>query len=266
MDRLDVAKEMGADPALAPMGFELDAGNRGSSYGRPVSRNRTRLQSGLPLTMRAGEPLAVEISLSRRARLKLKRAMDVVFAGLALVGLLPLLLLVALIIKLTSPGPALFRQAREGLNGKPFGIYKFRSMDMAACDQSGVVQTVEGDARVTPFGKLLRRTSIDELPQLLNVLQGDMSLVGPRPHVAGMRAGGMAYRDLVPYYDLRLDMVPGLTGWAQVNGLRGPTVDATRARARVDHDIAYIQNFSLWLDLRIMVMTVAREFLRGTGD
>lgn len=266
MDRLDVAKEMGADPALRPMGFELDAGNLGSGYVRPVSRNRSRPQSGLPLAMRAGEPLTVEMSASRQVRLKIKRAMDVLFAGLALVALLPLLIIVALVIKITSPGPALFRQAREGLNGKPFGIYKFRTMDMATCDQSGVAQTVEGDTRVTPFGRLLRRTSIDELPQLFNVLQGDMTLVGPRPHVAGMRAGGMSYRDLVPYYDLRLDMVPGLTGWAQVNGLRGPTVDAGRARARVDHDIAYIQNFSIWLDLRIMVMTVAREFLRGTGD
>ena len=264
MDSLDVAEDLGAGSAIRPLGHDADAIVVGQV--RSFPRARALLQSGLPIEMRAGEPVAVEMSPSRLAKLRMKRAMDVVISGLALFALLPLFAIVAMIIKVTSPGPVLFRQDRQGLRGELFGIYKFRSMDLAACDITGVEQTVQGDARVTPFGRLLRRTSIDELPQLLNVLRGDMSLVGPRPHVAGMRAGGMNYHDLVPYYYSRLDMVPGLTGWAQVNGLRGPTVDAARARARVDHDIAYIQNFSLWLDVKIMVMTITREFLRGSGD
>jgi lipopolysaccharide/colanic/teichoic acid biosynthesis glycosyltransferase len=195
-----------------------------------------------------------------------KRAVDLGVAGLALVGLSPLLGLVALAVVLESPGPVLFRQMREGLGGRLFPAYKFRSMCTAEGDATGLAFTVVCDKRITRVGRFLRRTSIDELPQLANVLLGHMSLVGPRPHVPGMLAGGSVYRDFVPYYDDRLTMLPGITGWAQANGYRGDVSDPARAQMRVDHDIAYIQNFSLWLDVRIILMTLRREFLNGSGQ
>lgn len=195
-----------------------------------------------------------------------KRVLDVVGATVGLVLLAPLFVLVSLAIKLTSPGPVLFRQKREGLKGEVFDALKFRSMAVTLGDASGISQTVKNDPRVTPVGRFIRRTSIDELPQLLNVLKGEMSLVGPRPHVPGMMAAGRPYRELVSYYDRRLEMLPGITGWAQVNGLRGETRNPSKARERIDHDLAYIQNFSIWLDLKILALTIAREFLTGRAD
>jgi polysaccharide biosynthesis protein PslA len=180
--------------------------------------------------------------------------------------LLPLLLLVALAIRVTSEGPALLRQKRTGLDGTTFEIFKFRSMYVEKGDPTGVTQTVAMDSRVTPIGRFLRRNNIDELPQLLNVLRGEMSIVGPRPHVPQMLAAGVAYDQLVPYYAMRHQMKPGLTGWAQANGLRGPTDNALKARSRVNHDIAYIQNFSVLLDLRIILRTLARELIGGSGS
>lgn len=221
--------------------------------------------SGLSLPFSAGRPVIGEFAESRVVALRVKRVFDVVAAGLAIAALLPLLIIVAVLIKLTSPGPVFFRQPREGFMGSTFEVMKFRSMRVDAGDITGVDQTVRNDPRVTWIGRIIRRTSIDELPQLLNVLRGDMSLVGPRPHVAGMKAAGMLYRELVPYYDLRLQMLPGLTGWAQANGLRGETTNARVARARVDHDIAYIRNFSLWLDVKIIFKTILREFVGGSG-
>ncbi|WP_343057436.1 sugar transferase [Chthonobacter rhizosphaerae] len=194
-----------------------------------------------------------------------KRAMDFTLALAALIALAPLLLTVALIIKLSSRGPVFFKQYRVGLGNVEFEIYKFRSMYTDRCDVSGVAQTTENDPRVTPIGRFIRRTSIDELPQLLNVLKGDMSLVGPRPHVAGMLAGGVPYEELVPNYPLRHAMRPGLTGLAQVNGYRGPTTDANKARLRVEHDLEYIRHFSVALDMRIILRTVWTEFLSGSG-
>lgn len=222
-------------------------------------------QSGLAYWWRKDAPLLPEPGPSRQLQLRAKRFTDVCLAVALIVLFGPLLVVSALIIKFGSPGPVLFRQMREGLDGRAFEIYKFRSMRTDACDASGVTQTRPGDARVTGFGRMMRRTSIDELPQLFNVLMGSMSLVGPRPHVKGMLAGGTTYEDLVPYYTLRHAMKPGLTGWAQANGLRGVTDDAIDARARIDHDIAYIQNFSLWLDIRCMGRTLLREFVTGSG-
>ncbi len=194
-----------------------------------------------------------------------KRAFDVIVALVAILGLGPLLLLAALAIVVESRGPVFFRQVREGKNGKPFMAWKFRSMRTDSCDATGVKQTVAGDKRVTKVGKILRKTSIDELPQLFNVLRGDMSLVGPRPHVSGMLAGGMSYRELVPYYDLRLLVTPGLTGWAQANGFRGPTDDAEAARQRIDYDLAYVREFNLLLDIKVIFLTLKREFIGGSG-
>lgn len=195
----------------------------------------------------------------------IKRGVDVV-GGIALLVLLaPLLAAIALAIRATSQGPALFRQVRHGLNGEPFEIIKFRTLYAERCDAGGVTQTTIDDDRVTGVGRFLRRWNLDELPQLFNVIGGTMSLVGPRPHVPGMQAAGVLYEELVPYYFVRLAMKPGITGWAQCNGLRGPTDQAELSTARIDHDIYYIQNYSLWLDFKCLVRTICRECLGGTG-
>lgn len=219
-------------------------------------------QSGLPLRVANSDALAG----TDQGKLAVKRAMDLVISLVSLIALLPFLLVVVALIKITSRGPIFFRQQREGLDGQAFNIYKFRSMYAGQGDISGRNQTVGDDPRVTPFGRFMRTTSIDELPQLFNVLIGDMSLVGPRPHVTGMLAAGVVYDELVPYYSKRHAMKPGITGWAQANGLRGPTTDRSAAVARVDHDLAYIQNWSLGLDCRIIWMTVVRELTGGSGS
>lgn len=198
--------------------------------------------------------------------LKMKRCFDFIVASLLLVFLLPGLITIAIAIKATSAGPVLFRQQRYGLGGDTFEIFKFRTMFVETADPSGVAQTRECDPRVTPLGALLRRSSLDELPQLWNVVRGDMSLVGPRPHVPGMLAGGMLYEELVPYYFERNAMRAGITGLAQVNGLRGSTVDAAVAKARIDQDLQYIRHWSLALDIRILWETARREFLNGNGN
>lgn len=231
---------------------------------RPTGQMTTR-HSGLPVTVGAAGPIVPQLTDSQLSQLRYKRLLDVVISLSALLVLAPLLIICALLIKMTSRGPVFFRQKREGLNGELFEVFKFRSMHVDAGDATGVTQTVKDDPRIFPLGRFLRKTSIDELPQLLNVLRGDMSLVGPRPHVPGMFAGGVPYRDLVRYYDSRLLMLPGLTGWAQANGLRGPTDNAADAKARIDHDIAYVCNFSIWLDLKIILQTLHREFVSGSG-
>ncbi len=232
----------------------------------PTSPNTTVLDaSGLPVVFNAGTPLFAGTSPARRRALLAKRALDVITSIFALIALLPLMGAIALTIRCTSAGPSLFRQNRLGLDGRIISVIKFRSIYIDGEDPRGLVQTVSGDRRVTPFGRFIRKTSLDELPQLINVLEGSMSLVGPRPHPVSMLAGGMNYEALVPYYRSRLAMKPGLTGWAQANGLRGPTDDPKAATARIEHDIAYIQNFSLWLDIRILARTLRREFISGSG-
>lgn len=201
----------------------------------------------------------------RPAHLAAKRLIDIVGAAFGLLLLSPLLIAVAAIIKLSSAGPVFFRQERTGLDNKPFLILKFRSMYTDRCDLSGVAQTVADDPRVTPIGRIIRKTNIDELPQLINVLWGDMSLVGPRPHVPGMLAAGVRYEELVLGYERRHAMRPGITGLAQADGLRGPTSEVEPSVMRVVRDIEYIRNFSVWLDIRILFRTVINEILRGKG-
>jgi polysaccharide biosynthesis protein PslA len=200
-----------------------------------------------------------------RLTLTTKRAMDICGSLVLFVLLAPLLIGIAAAIRLTSPGPALFRQPRYGKDNELFLIWKFRTMRPDAQDPSGRVQTVEGDTRVTSIGRFLRRTSLDELPQLINVLKGEMSLVGPRPHVPGMLAGGMLYEELVPSYFQRHRVRPGITGLAQVRGYRGPTTDAGHAKRRVACDLAYIDKLSIGLELRILWDTFVSEFLGGSG-
>jgi putative colanic acid biosynthesis UDP-glucose lipid carrier transferase len=182
-----------------------------------------------------------------------KRAEDLVLASLIVLAIAPLLLALAVGVKLSSPGPVIFRQRRHGLDGREIVVWKFRSM-RALDDGLVVPQAVRDDPRVTRFGAFLRRSSLDELPQFVNVLQGRMSIVGPRPHAL---AHNELYRGLIGAYMVRHKVKPGITGWAQVNGLRGETETVDKMRARVEHDLEYLRRWSLALDLRIIARTVA---------
>jgi Undecaprenyl-phosphate glucose phosphotransferase len=190
--------------------------------------------------------------------LLIKRTIDILLAGIALIGLIPILALVAIAIKLETPGPIIFRQTRHGFNGKPFQILKFRTMTVLE-DGASVNQAQRIDKRVTLVGKWLRRTSIDELPQLINVLKGEMSIVGPRPHAA---AHDNHFDELIANYAFRQRMKPGITGCAQVNGSRGETPTVEAMQRRVEYDVWYIDNWSVGLDLAIMFRTVI-EIVRG---
>lgn len=194
-----------------------------------------------------------------------KRCLDVLGASTGLLILAPVLLLIALFIRIESKGSPLFSQLRWGMGGKKIRVYKFRSMRADLGDPTGVKQTIKGDPRITRVGAILRKTNLDELPQLINVLKGDMSLVGPRCHAIGMLAGGKPYEELVPNYHRRHIVRPGLTGLAQMRGLRGPTDNAAKARARVYCDLYYIRNFSFVFDLGILIGTAVSEFRGGKG-
>ena len=181
-----------------------------------------------------------------------KRISDVVLSCLILLLISPVLLFVAIGVRLSSPGPVIFKQRRNGLDGEEIMVYKFRSM--RAQDNGGTVrQAVKGDTRITPFGAFIRRTSLDELPQFVNVLQGRMSIVGPRPHAV---AHNEEYRKLIKAYMVRHKVKPGITGWAQVNGLRGETDTIEKMQSRVEYDLEYLRNWSLALDLQIILRTV----------
>ena len=188
------------------------------------------------------------------------RTLDVVLSLLALLALAPLLMLVAFAISLDSPGPVLFRQTRTGLNGRVFRIYKFRTMHVLE-DGPEIRQACRADRRVTCLGRLLRRTHLDELPQLLNVLRGEMALVGPRPHAL---AHDEHYGREIPTYRQRFQVRPGMTGWAQVNGARGETPTLAHMQRRVELDLWYVENRSFKLDLLILVRTVLQISDRST--
>ncbi|MDR5879446.1 undecaprenyl-phosphate glucose phosphotransferase [Caballeronia sp. LZ032] len=184
-----------------------------------------------------------------------KTLFDLVFATCAIVACAPLLIAIALAIKVSSRGPVLFQQRRHGANGQPFQIYKFRTMRAHQRDDGVVVQATRNDRRITGVGAFLRRTSLDELPQFFNVLRGDMSVVGPRPHAIEHDA---LYQNIVDDYIHRYRIKPGITGWAQVNGLRGETSSVEMMRQRVEHDLFYLSNWSFAFDLRIVAATVVR--------
>ena len=186
----------------------------------------------------------------------LKRAEDIVVAVIALVMLGPMMLLLAVWIRLDSPGPILFRQHRVGLAGREFRMLKFRTMRQEAAEQAGCRQATRRDERVTGVGAFLRRSSFDELPQLLNVLRGDMSLVGPRPHAPGTCAGGRPFETVVPFYPARHRVRPGMTGLAQVRGWRGETDTEEKIVGRVACDLEYIGCWTLWLDVSVLTRTL----------
>ena len=181
-----------------------------------------------------------------------KRALDIMIASVALIALTPVFAIIAALVRLDSPGPALFRQRRFGFNQKTFHIYKFRTM--RTMDDGAIIsQARKGDARVTAVGRWLRQLSIDELPQLWNVLTGEMSLVGPRPHAL---AHDREYERKIALYARRHNVKPGITGWAQVNGFRGETSTDQKMQSRVECDLYYIDNWSIWFDLRILILTL----------
>lgn len=188
----------------------------------------------------------------------LKESIDRLCALIALIVLSPLLLMVAIAIKLESNGPVIFRQKRFGFNNNEISVLKFRSMYVDRQDSTGAKRTEKNDSRVTYVGRLIRRTSIDELPQLVNVLRGDMSLVGPRPHATKMKVGDKYYFDAVKGYAARHRVKPGITGLAQVRGLRGEIATVERARKRVEYDMYYIENWSPLFDIRIILETFVK--------
>jgi Undecaprenyl-phosphate glucose phosphotransferase len=200
---------------------------------------------GLPVISLAGTPMT-------DSEKRLKNLFDRLGAILMLLFLSPLFLLLALLIKLTSPGPVFFRQRRHGVGGEAIEIFKFRTMKLHREREGQVTQAAQDDERITAGGLFLRRTSLDELPQLLNVLKGEMSLVGPRPHAVEHNE---LYKSRIPKYMLRHKVKPGMTGWAQVNGYRGLTESKEKMALRIEHDLWYIQNWSLWLDVKILLMT-----------
>jgi putative colanic acid biosynthesis UDP-glucose lipid carrier transferase len=214
-------------------------------FGISIIQGRLQDMSGVPVVGICETPFTGTNEL-------VKRLSDIVMATIILVLISPLLLAIAIGVKLSSPGPVIFRQRRNGLDGSEITVYKFRSMTTQ--DNGPVIdQATKGDPRITPFGAFLRRTSLDELPQFFNVLQGRMSIVGPRPHAV---AHNEIYRELIKAYMVRHKVRPGITGWAQVNGLRGETETIDKMKARVEYDLEYLRNWSLGLDLQIIVRTL----------
>jgi Undecaprenyl-phosphate glucose phosphotransferase len=203
----------------------------------------------LPLARLSGPP-------SNHARALAKRMQDLVVGTLALILAAPIMLAVAVAIRLDSPGPALFRQRRHGFNNEEIVVFKFRSMKVESADARATRQISADDDRVTRVGRFIRRTSLDELPQIFNVLTGEMSLVGPRPHAIGMMTGDVESARLVAEYAHRHRMKPGMTGWAAIHGSRGPVATADSVKRRVALDVEYIDRQSFWLDLYIMAVTI----------
>jgi lipopolysaccharide/colanic/teichoic acid biosynthesis glycosyltransferase len=227
-----------------------------------VEARSSQIENGLLIIL--SKPQCLKVSSYMNA--SLKRAIDIVVSLVALIVLSPILLFIAFLIRIESRGPALFSQQRWGRGCSTIKVYKFRSMYVDMCDPTGVAQTVENDPRITRVGRWLRRTNIDELPQLINVFLGDMSLVGPRCHAIGMRAAGVLYEELVPEYHLRHSVRPGMTGLAQVRGWRGSTESASAAKARISADLYYIERASWFLDVEIIVATVVKELRSASGS
>ncbi|MEH0073933.1 sugar transferase [Pannonibacter sp. Pt2] len=274
--------------------FSRALSERNLAPGRHVGPLTAGRQHGVALPVELGAPLAAQTGTSQvhqpaipapeetlqdalaaasgihnglRARIRpfLKRSIDIAGSAAGLILLSPLLAGLAIGVKLSSPGPVIFRQARYGRNNELFMALKFRSMYVAKQDATGVAQTRKNDPRITPIGRFLRKSNFDELPQLWNVLKGEMSLVGPRPHVPGMLAAGKLYEEFDTRYLTRHQVRPGITGLAQVNGFRGETTDPYHASMRLEYDLQYLKSQSTRGDLKIIVMTVVNEFTRGSG-
>ena len=238
-------RELIARLAMTPVSIHLAPDLIGFEFpDRPVSR-----VTQLPMFHIFDRPISGWANVSKTIE-------DWVFAALILLFAAPLMLLIALAIKIDSRGPVFFKQKRHGFNYNLFEVWKFRTMYATSADPDCEVQTTKDDPRVTRVGRFLRMSSLDELPQLFNVLRGDMSLVGPRPHAAATKAEGRLFAEVVDEYAARHRVKPGITGWAQVKGWRGETDSIEKIRKRVEADLYYIDNWSIWLDMVIIVMTV----------
>ncbi len=219
--------------------------------GFALIRNKTTTIAGMPV-------LDLSCSALDGINWITKNIVDRLLGLFIFVMISPLLLLIALGIKLTSPGPILFKQYRHGIDGRRINIYKFRSMKLHTEADGAVTQASKMDGRITPLGAFLRRTSLDELPQFFNVIQGKMSIVGPRPHAM---AHNEFYKEEIEYYMQRHKVKPGITGWAQINGFRGETDTIEKMRKRIEYDLFYIENWSLALDFKIIFMTIFKGFV-----
>jgi len=241
---------LGSQPRIVAL-MEAIQGTTASLYfvpdvfGISIIQGRLQDMNGVPVVGICETPFTGINELS-------KRVFDIAVASIILVLIAPILLAVAVGVKLSSPGPVIFKQRRNGLDGEEIIVYKFRSM--RAMDNGEVVkQATKGDPRITRFGAFLRKTSLDELPQFINVLQGRMSIVGPRPHAV---AHNESYRKLIKAYMVRHKVRPGITGWAQVNGCRGETETLDKMQARVEYDLEYLRNWSVGLDVSIIFRTI----------
>ncbi len=229
----------------------------------PVDIRLSAYSSDFQFPRRGGEGALIDVQRRALAGLPraMKRAMDVGVALVALALLWPVMLATAVAVRLDSPGPVIFRQMRHGYNDRAVEVWKFRSMRNDMADPTARRLVTRGDPRVTRVGRFIRRTSIDELPQLFNVLAGTLSLVGPRPHVVGaVSQQAQTFGEIVGGYSGRHRVPPGITGWAQINGWRGEIDDPEKLRKRFEHDLYYIENWSLWFDLRILFLTPFRLF------
>lgn len=246
VDLLKRLKSLAVSVAMCPCGIELEMPRMPVEY----------LGNHIPVTLLAERPI-------RRGGAIAKTLEDYLLGGLITLALLPLMALIALAIRLDSPGPVMFRQRRHAWNNGEFDVFKFRSMRWSPrAPGQGLQQTERDDPRITRVGRFLRRSSLDELPQLFNVLRGEMSLVGPRPHAVNMKTEQRLCEEIIETYAHRHRVKPGLTGLAQVRGYRGATHTAEQLRLRIESDLEYVEHWSIWLDLKILVMT-AWTVIRG---
>ncbi|SWR49879.1 UDP-glucose lipid carrier transferase [Klebsiella pneumoniae] len=219
-----------------------------------ILQSRTEEINGIPVVPLFDTPL-------NGINMVIKRLEDIVLSVAILVLISPILLIISAVIKATSSGPIIFKQKRYGIDGKPIKVWKFRTMTVME-DGGDVVQATKKDARITPVGKFLRSTSLDELPQFINALRGEMSIVGPRPHAV---AHNEQYRSLIQGYMLRHKVKPGITGWAQINGWRGETDTLEKMEKRIEYDLEYIRNWSIWFDLKIIFLTIFKGFVHKSA-
>lgn len=219
-----------------------------------ILQSRTEEVNGIPVVPLFDTPI-------NGINMVLKRLEDIIFSFIIILLISPLLVFIALAVKISSPGPVIFKQIRYGMDGKPIKVWKFRSMTVMENDTS-IKQATKNDVRVTKVGKILRQTSLDELPQFFNVLTGGMSIVGPRPHAV---AHNEQYRNLIEGYMLRHKVKPGITGWAQINGWRGETDTVDKMQKRVKYDLEYIREWSIWLDLKIIFLTIFKGFINKSA-
>jgi exopolysaccharide biosynthesis polyprenyl glycosylphosphotransferase len=250
VDRITIVKAGLTDSQLRLLLLEFDA------LSSPITVLADVI-GGEEALLAPGDFWIVRSAAMRSRTALIKRAIDVCASLFALIVFSPLMAAVAVAIRIETPGPALFRQLRHGRNGRPFTVLKFRTMRSDVASADGSVQAVRGDARVTRVGAFLRKTSIDELPQLLNVFTGSMSLVGPRPHPLAL---DQRFVPLIDRYSARQRVVPGITGWAQINGSRGETKSVEQMRRRVELDLEYIRDHSIAFDLLILFRTVTSLF------